>query len=369
MRNRCYAILVAVALAAAPSLARPPLDAQEQSARAEAAQEVTRVELERIQREVESAMRRAQQELQRHMVELEAHRATVARAAQEATLRAQQEVQRHLAATEAQRAAAVYAAQREVERALREAQLGDVTVLVGEEESGWLGVTIGEVTAEKVKELKLAAERGVLVTDVEADSPAAKAGLKANDVITEFNGIRVEGSAQFRRLVRETPPGRSVQLTVWREGRSQTLSAQLSSPRARLEARVRTIPHDFTFSLPRIETYITSARPILGVSTEDVSGQLGNYFGAPGGEGVLIREVNAGSPAEKAGLKAGDVIIKVAGERVRNSSELREKLRVKRDQKTVAIGIIRKGAEMSFNVEIEQPRPPERRVISRRTAL
>jgi len=79
--------------------------------------------------------------------------------------------------------------------------------------------------------------------------------------------------------------------------------------------------------------------------------------------------VNSGSPAEKAGLKAGDVIVKVAGERIRNSSELRAKLREKREQKTVAIGVVRKGAEMSFNVEVEQPKPPERRTISRRVTL
>jgi len=88
-------------------------------------------------------------------------------------------------------------------------------------ESGWLGVGVDEVTAERAKELKLPAERGVLVTEVQADSPAAKAGLKVNDVITEFNGQRVEGTAQLRRLIRETPSGRTVQLTIWREGRTQ----------------------------------------------------------------------------------------------------------------------------------------------------
>src|SRR5574337_1614614 len=76
-------------------------------------------------------------------------------------------------------------------------------------EAGWLGVAIAEVTADKAKELKLPAVRGVLLTAVEAESPAAKAGLKTSDVVTEFNGQRVEGTAQFRRLGCETPRGRA----------------------------------------------------------------------------------------------------------------------------------------------------------------
>ena len=112
-----------------------------------------------------------------------------------------------------------------------------------------------------------------------------------------------------------------------------------------------------------------------------MSGQLGSYFGAPEGEGVLVREVVSGSPAEKGGLKAGDVIIKVDGKRVRSTSELRSQLREKRESKdaetgrvnakTVALSVIRKGAETTVNVEIEQPKPIERRArtISRRTAI
>src|SRR6267142_1081957 len=77
-----------------------------------------------------------------------------------------------------------------------------------------------EVTTEKDKELKLPAERGVVLGKIVPDSPAAKAGLKENDVVTEINGQRVEGAAQCRRMIHEIPAGRSIQLTVWRDGRS-----------------------------------------------------------------------------------------------------------------------------------------------------
>ena len=99
-----------------------------------------------------------------------------------------------------------------------EDKLGDLGMMG--EEGSWLGVKMQEVTAENVKELKLPAERGVLVREVVPESPAAKAGLKANDVITELDGQRVEGTAQFHRMIHETPAGRTVHLMVWRDGKS-----------------------------------------------------------------------------------------------------------------------------------------------------
>ncbi len=239
---------------------------------------------------------------------------------------------------------------------------------------GWLGVTIAEVTAEKAKELKLPAERGVVLSEVEADSPAAKAGLKANDVITEFNGQRVEGTAQFSRLVRETPAGRSVQLTVWREGRAQSATVQLGSFHKQMASHMRRhMPRefDFHFEMPEMGgNFFAMSRPVLGIDGENLSGQLGSYFGAPDGEGVLVREVKSGTPAEKAGLKAGDVITQVDGERVRTVSELRQKLHGKRDKKSVNVSVLRKGAEMSLEVPIEQPKPAEKKkLISRRTSI
>ncbi len=248
------------------------------------------------------------------------------------------------------------------------------SMLPDDGERGWLGVSIAEVTADKAKELKLPAVRGVILNEVEANSPAAKADLKANDVVTEFNGQRVEGTVQFRRLVRETPPGRAAQLTIWRDGHAQSVSVELASFRDHLRSHVRVFGpkhFDFHFEMPDIDKdFLALRRPTLGIDAEDLSSQLGSYFGVPEGAGVLVREVKPGSPADKAGLKAGDVIIKIDGERVRTVGDLREKLREKRDKKTVGLGIVRKGAEMSLNVEIEQPRPLERKkLVSRRAAI
>jgi S1-C subfamily serine protease len=259
-----------------------------------------------------------------------------------------------------------------------EVQGPGVFVTSDEDGGGWLGVEIGEVTAERAKDLKLTAERGVVVMDVEPDGPAAKAGLKENDVITQYDGQVVEGTVQFRRLVRETPTGRTVALVISRNGATQNVSVELGERSAFFEKRMKgkmrdfdnafalSMPNqDFTLAMPPVDARM----PSLGINAEDLSGQLGTYFGAPDGTGILIREVRPGTAADKAGLKAGDVIIKVDGKPVRTLADLRVVLRDKTDQKTVALGIIRKSAEMSVTVGIERPQPSESSHVVRRAEL
>jgi len=260
----------------------------------------------------------------------------------------------------------------------------DTMVVLGDEGASWLGVESQEISSEKAKELKLPAERGVLLERIVPDSPAAKAGLKDNDVITEINGQRVEGAAQFRRMIREIPAGRSVQFTVWRDGHAQTFSVTLGKSEDHGNMWFKTAPRAFSFQLPNIEVpevapmpdmdwggygVLAGSRPRLGIDAEDLSGQFGAYFGAPDGEGVLVREVNAGSPAEKAGVKSGDVITSLNGERIRSLGDLREKLAGKRDEKTVKLGILRNKSEVPITVEMPPPPSKTPRSISRRTNI
>src|SRR6266480_6743500 len=259
----------------------------------------------------------------------------------------------------------------------------DLNILVGDDGSGWLGVETHEVTADKAKELKLSAERGVVLGRIVPDSPAAKAGLKENDVVTEINGQRVEGAAQFRRMIHEIPAGRSIQLTVWRDGRTQAISATLGKSEERHHAMkmVTPTPGTFAFRMPEIPEIppmewnggmLAGGQPRLGIDAEDLSGQLGAFFGAPDGEGILVRDVNSGSPAEKGGVKAGDVIISLNGERIRSAGELREKLSAKRDDdkdRTVKLGVLRNKSEASLTVELPAPAAHSKRLVSRRTSI
>jgi len=253
-----------------------------------------------------------------------------------------------------------------------------VTILDGDEGPSWLGVETHEVTPADAKDLKLSAERGVVVARVTENSPAAKAGLKEKDVITEVNGQRVEGAAQFRRIIHETPAGRTVQLTVWRDGRAQTLSATLGKAEERHNTWTGAAPGAFAFHMPNFEmpdmpsmdlggemAMLPGGRPRLGIDAEDIGGQLGSFFGAPDGEGILVRSVNSGSPAEKAGLKAGDVITSFNGERVRSLGDLRQRLGSQNEAQTAKIGVLRNKSEVTLSVELPARTPKAHKLMQR----
>jgi serine protease Do len=262
--------------------------------------------------------------------------------------------------------------------ALTDPEIQQITVFDGDEGPSWLGVETHEVTPENAKELKLPAERGVVVAGVTKDSPAAKAGLKEKDVITEVNGQRVEGAAQFRRMIHEIPAGRAAQLTVWRDGRAQTLSATLGKAEELHNRWMGATPGSFAFRMPEVDIpemppmdlggemgMLAGGRPRLGIDAEDIGGQLGSFFGAPDGEGILVRNVNSGSPAERAGLRAGDVITSFNGERVRSLGDLRQKLSSQNEAKTAKIGVLRNKSEISLTVELPQRTPKQHRIMQR----
>ena len=247
----------------------------------------------------------------------------------------------------------------------------DLQVFVGS--GGWLGVGVSEVSSEKAKALRLPEERGAVLGGIVPDSPAAKAGLKEDDVVLEVNGQRVEGAEQFRRMIREIPSGRTASLTVWRDGRSQNIRVTLGKPDTSKLKVLPQMPKSFSFSMPELKvmpdlsgldrlrtfTMVSPGRPLLGIDAESLEGDFGRFFGAPEGEGVLVREIFAGSPAAKAGMKVGDVITSIDGERIRSASELREKLLTKKEDKAIQLGLLRNKSEMSVSVEL--PRREENR--------
>ena len=238
--------------------------------------------------------------------------------------------------------------------------------------AAWLGVTLKDITADKVRDLKLPGEYGALVESVDADSPAAKAGLQKGDVIVEFAGERVRSEAQLRRLIRETPAGRTVSLQVIRDGQARVLNAKLQS---------RTNHYNFNVQVPEIHIppinpqlfdfrgfnfQFDAGRHNLGISGDELTSQLASYFGVKQGKGVLVREVLVGSPAEKAGLKAGDVIVAVDGKSVATVTELREALEIKpseeerKEERKVNLTVVRDRHEQTVPVELERLGPGER---------
>jgi predicted metalloprotease with PDZ domain len=277
-----------------------------------------------------------------------------------------------------------------IPQALQEAERKVIAIspMDNDEDTGWLGVEVSEVTSEQVQQLKLLEARGVVVISVDPDSPAAKAGIRDKDVIVNYEGEKVEGVVQFRRLVRETPPGRQIQVGVSREGNVQSLQVNVASRQDQFSKHggdwganmppmppmpnVTTIPNmpdmeeNYMYVAPSV---FVGRTPMLGISAEDLTGQLGTYFGTLSGEGVLVRDVKAGSAAEKAGLKAGDVIVKLDDKDVRNLRDLRTELRDKSDQKSVQVGVLRKGSSMNVTIPIEKPKPMEMQAPVHRAQL
>src|SRR5260370_6512465 len=204
----------------------------------------------------------------------------------------------------------------------------------------------------RAEALKLKEGHGAEVTSVDADSPAAKAGVKVGDVVLEYNGQRVEGSEQLVRFVRETPVGRQVKLLISRNGATQTAIATTASKAANTFVWNS---EDFKFKMPAIpdmpHALMMWQSRTLGVESESLNSQWAEYFGAK--EGVLVRSVIKGSAAEKAGIKAGDVITRIGAQKVSSPSEISRALRSLSSTKAIPVTIVRERKETTVNVTIE----------------
>lgn len=230
-----------------------------------------------------------------------------------------------------------------------------------ESHTSYLGVDVEDVSKDRVQALKLKSESGVEITMVDGDAPAGKAGLKEHDVILRFNGTSVESTEQLRRLIRETPPGRTVALNLSRDGNPQTVNVTLAarkdvykiaSPRGLMAPMppmpaMPAMPH-IQIDMP--EVYALQGPGRVGLVVESLTPQLGEYFGTKNGEGLLVRSVEKGSPAEAAGFKAGDVIIKVDQQRVSDRSDWRSSMRNKTGK--VPVGILREKREQVLTLKL-----------------
>lgn len=222
-------------------------------------------------------------------------------------------------------------------------------LLAGPAAGSYLGIGIQEITPERARVLKLRDEAGVEVTRVSPESPAERAGLRTGDVVLQYNGVKVEGIEHLSRLVRETPAGRDARLEISRDGSPQTIAVKIGQrpPLAGFPGGLGSRAPDVPRPLPGILS------PMLGVEAEPVMGQLAQYFGVS--EGVLVRSVMKGSPAERAGIKAGDVVVRVDDLKVATPAEITGRLRSTRNR-SVGVALVRDRHEMAFTVDLSDSR-------------
>ncbi len=239
---------------------------------------------------------------------------------------------------------------------------------VSSEDSGdtsYLGVDTSDITAEQLTALHLKEESGVEITMVDQDAPAGKVGLKEQDVILTLNGEKVASVEQLRRMIRETPPGRVITLVISRNGHPMTFKVELASRQANFAHDLGSKAKDFHIDLPAMPAMADLDMPVSivvvhssarsGLMVENLTPQLADFFGAKNGRGVLIRSVEKGSRADKAGLRAGDVIVKIDDEAIHDASDFSHALRARQGNRA-SIVILRDKKEQTITLML-----PERR--------
>lgn len=225
-----------------------------------------------------------------------------------------------------------------------------------------IGVDVRDVDEADIKREKLQGSSGVVVENVQADSPGARAGLKAGDVIVSFDGERVRSDAHFQRLVSETPQGRSVDVAVMRAGSKLNLKVTVNTVDPFEPLKSYSFqwnrPEAFTMNMPNLERFYSRTGPQmgffsrgrLGIGVQNLTEQLGEYFGTS--QGALVTAVDDGTPAKAAGLKAGDVITRINGETVANEADLRRKLNAARGETTITV--MRDRKELTLKAKIDE---------------
>lgn len=232
-----------------------------------------------------------------------------------------------------------------------------------------------------------AKKTGAVIETVTPDSPADKAGMKAGDAVVEFDGERVRSVLHLTRLVQETPAGRGVAVVLLRGGQKVTVNVTperrssdddfafryLDTPRIARPTPAPPAPP----RAPRPPLMLDPARPFeipgllrfsrggrLGVTTESIENQLAEYFGVK--EGVLVKSVQDGSAAQKAGIKAGDVITGINGTKVYDASDLNRALDRLETGGEFTVDVVRDKKTQSLKGKIE---PPAARRGGTRTVL
>ena len=236
--------------------------------------------------------------------------------------------------------------------------------------SGWLGIGIQELDSKIRGKLDIPDDvKGILITEVYDDSPAEEAGLEEHDVVISINGEKGKDLSHFVKLVQSKEPGTKVEVQIYRDGKMKTLNATLAEKEhmfvwkdseglLNLEALeglegLKALEH---IVIPEIDIGMSSwgRRGRLGVYIEDVSGDLAEYFEIPGGEGVLVEGIVEDSPAEAAGIKAGDIIYKIDGKSICCTEDLTKAIAKMETDEQTPIVLIRKGNEVTVQAVVAE---------------
>ncbi len=233
--------------------------------------------------------------------------------------------------------------------------IGTALVQAKEKRGAFLGIVPGEITSKVSDDYGVKPGEGVIVEGVTTDSPADDAGLRVNDVITAISGSSITGPEELRHQLSKLNPKDTVDLTILRGGKTRTVSVTLDNrddeqmgwtPRVHMERHEGPMAFHFFDGQRDRERH----RGYAGLYLQELSKGLAEYFKVE--EGVLVSEVVKNSPADKAGLKSGDVIVSVGGESVQDESDVRSEIRDHKPGETLDFKIKRDGVEKTVTVTL-----------------
>jgi membrane-associated protease RseP (regulator of RpoE activity) len=236
---------------------------------------------------------------------------------------------------------------------------------------GYLGVDLTDVDNDKAQALKLKEVRGALITLIDHDAPAGKAGLRVNDVVVQLNGENVESAEQLRRMLREIPAGRKITLQISRDGGLQTLSLQLADRHAMeqdvwnhiengggdfppppgmglLSGGASDVPGPGGFHMPGGGGGLN-----VGAMMEPLTSQMAEYLGIS--NGLIVKQVAHKSEADVAGLKAFDVVLKVGAEPISTLADWDRTLRANQGRQ-VQVTILRDKKQQTVTLQVDSRR-------------
>ncbi|NOZ60258.1 MAG: PDZ domain-containing protein [Calditrichaeota bacterium] len=218
-------------------------------------------------------------------------------------------------------------------------------------ERGFLGVVV-EPLSKKMKS-DLGTDYGVLIAEVELDSPADEYGLTEDDVILKVNDIKIRRPNTLTRAIRKIKPGEKAKILILRDGKKKTLEVKIGQLK---EAK----NFDFSFKPQKMAIKIaTKAR--LGVHLADLNEDLASYFNVK--KGALVIDVEEDSPAEKANVKAGDVIVRVNDEKVDDADDVREIIGEAEPDEEVTVEVVRHGKNEKLTAKLEETENEENFLI------
>jgi serine protease Do len=199
-----------------------------------------------------------------------------------------------------------------------------------------MGVSIQDVTQDLAKEFGAMDTTGALVADVMDDSPAAKAKLERGDIITSYNGITIREPGQLRALVAETAPGTRVTLSIFHDNKAQDVTVVISE-----------LPKELSKTSHRESGSGKGEHALAGVTVENVSSQSERFGRSKVRSGVVVTEIEADSPAERAGMRTGDIIREINRNPVRDVKDF-ERLTSQLTPKSSVLLLLNRGNATIF---------------------